>query len=50
MPAAVIAALPELPPELQYRFVGADLVLVDIGAGLVVDVLRGALPPVSMLI
>jgi hypothetical protein len=50
MPAAVIAALPELPPELQYRFVGADLVLVDIGAGLVVDVLRGALPVVSMLI
>jgi hypothetical protein len=47
MPASLIAVLPALPPELQYRFIGSDLVLVDIGAGLVVDVLREALPPVS---
>ena len=26
---ALLAALPALPPELQYRFVGSDLVLVE---------------------
>ena len=38
----VIDALPGLPPELQYRFVGRDLVLVDTHADLVVDILRNA--------
>jgi hypothetical protein len=38
----VIAALPPLPEELQYRFVGRDLVLVDMHADLVVDILRNA--------
>ena len=36
--------LPELPPELEYRFAGRHLVLMDIGANMVVDVLRDALP------
>jgi hypothetical protein len=40
---SVLAALPELPAELEYRFVGADLVLIDIRANLVVDILEGAL-------
>ena len=44
MPAVVIEALPELPSELQYRLVAGALVLVDIHAGLVVDILRHALP------
>jgi hypothetical protein len=43
IPAVVIEALPPLPNELQYRLVGGDLVLVDIHAGLVVDILRHAL-------
>lgn len=43
-PPPVLAALPVLPVELQYRFVGRDLVLVDIEANLVVDVLPDALP------
>jgi hypothetical protein len=43
MPAAVIEALPPLPDELQYRLVGNSLVLVDIHAGLVVDILRNVL-------
>lgn len=47
MPASLLAVLPALPPELQYRFIGSDLALIDIGACLVVDVLRGALPPRS---
>jgi hypothetical protein len=40
----IVGELPELPVELEYRFVGRDLVLVDIGARMVVDVLRDALP------
>jgi hypothetical protein len=41
---AFIRELPELPPELEYQFVGRHLVLVDVGANMVVDVLRDALP------
>jgi hypothetical protein len=43
MPGCLLGALPALPTELQYRFVGVDLVLVDIEARLVVDVLPLAL-------
>ena len=42
-PGCVLATLPSLPEELQYRFVGRDLVLVDIEANLVVDVLPDVL-------
>jgi hypothetical protein len=41
---SMIAALPELPPELEYRFLGRHLVLTDVLANLVVDVLHNALP------
>lgn len=40
----IIRQLPELPPELEYRFVGRHLALMDVGANIVVDVLRDALP------
>jgi hypothetical protein len=40
----MIDALPMLPAELQYRFVGRDLVLLDVDAQLVVDILPAALP------
>jgi hypothetical protein len=43
MPGCVIDALPPLPAELQYRFVAGDLVLIDVDAGLIVDVLSRAL-------
>jgi hypothetical protein len=43
MPVDVTAVLPDLPWPLQYRFVCRDLVLLDIDAGLIVDILRGAL-------
>ena len=43
MPGCVIDALPALPVELQYRFVDGDLVLLDVDAGLIVDVLPRAL-------
>lgn len=39
----VLEALPPLPPELQYRIVGRDLVLIDIHASLIVDILPFAL-------
>ena len=39
----VIAELPALPPELQYRIVGNDLVLVDVHASLIVDILSNVL-------
>ena len=42
-PPAVLRALEPLPDELQYRFVGPDLVLIDVDANLVIDVLPGAL-------
>ena len=42
-PACVLATLPSLPEDLQYRFVGRDLVLVDIEANLIVDVLPDVL-------
>lgn len=40
----VLDALPALPHELQYRFVGRDLVLIDTHADLVIDILRNAVP------
>jgi len=40
----IIEALPPLPDELQYRTLGRDLVLVDVHANLVLDILREALP------
>jgi hypothetical protein len=39
----VLEALPTLPPELQYRIVGDTLVLIDVHAGLIVDLLPHAL-------
>ena len=41
-------ALPELPPELQYRIVGSTLVLVDVHAGLILDLLPQALPDTEL--
>lgn len=41
----LIEELPELPPELQYRIVGDTLVLVDVHASLVVDLMPSALQP-----
>jgi hypothetical protein len=44
MPLCVNNVLPELPDELQYRFVDRNLVLVDVVASLIVDILPQALP------
>ena len=45
MPGCLLEVLPALPDELHYYLVGRDLVLVDIDADLIVDVLPDALPP-----
>lgn len=37
--SCILEALPPLPSELMYRVVGRDLVLIDVHAGLVVDLL-----------
>ena len=43
-PPTLMLKLPELPPGLAYRFVGRSLVLKDIKAELVVDLIPDALP------
>jgi hypothetical protein len=40
-PPTILAILPRLPPEIEYRFVGADLVLLDTRANIVVDRMAG---------
>src|SRR5512143_1950445 len=44
VPYPLLSVLPPLPTELEYRIVGPDLVLLDIDAQMVVDVLRNAVP------
>jgi hypothetical protein len=44
IPTGLLAAMPSLPEELRYSFVGRDLILWDLHAGLIVDVVDRALP------
>jgi len=44
VPPAILKALPDLPTDVEYRFVGRDLILRDVRADLVLVVLRDALP------
>ena len=44
VPPSLLAALPPLPPELRYGFVGRDLILWDVHAGLIVDFVPHAIP------
>lgn len=41
MPAALLGNLPRLPENLEYRMIGDDLILRDIGANLIVDFAKG---------
>jgi hypothetical protein len=43
-PANVLSALPPLPTSLSYRLAGLDVVLWDEDVGIVVDIVRDALP------
>ena len=43
-PPTLLHALPTLPPQLEYRFIGRTLILRDIEAAMIVDFLPDALP------
>jgi hypothetical protein len=43
-PPALLLKLPDLPPELEYRIVGRSLILRDVKANLIVDVMRDFVP------
>jgi hypothetical protein len=44
VPPAVLKALPSLPHDIEYRFVGRHLVVRDVATNLVLDVVPDALP------
>jgi hypothetical protein len=44
VPAPVLLRMPQLPKELEYRFVGKSLVLLDTVANIVVDLIPQAVP------
>ena len=44
MPPRLLLALPQLPDELSYHFVGKSLVLLDKESGLIIDLMLNALP------
>lgn len=43
MPAVLLEVLPPLPRELEYRFIGTNLVLRDVDAALILDYLPNAI-------
>ena len=45
-PAGLLQKLPDLPAELEYRIVGRNLLLRDVKANLIVDVLRDFVPTI----
>jgi hypothetical protein len=45
-PPNLLKELHQLPDDLEYRFVGRDLILRDAKANTIVDVIRNARPPV----
>lgn len=44
MPPSVLAELPRLPDDVEYRFLGDRLILLDVHAQLVIDYMDGAIP------
>jgi hypothetical protein len=45
-PPALLGKLPNLPSDLEYRIVGRSLLLRDVKANLIVDVLRDVVPTI----
>ena len=43
VPPKLLAALPALPEDLEYRFIGRHLILRDVHANLIVDFMQNAL-------
>jgi hypothetical protein len=44
MPPQVLQTLPQLPAELEYRFIESTLILLDVHAHIIVDYMTGAVP------
>jgi hypothetical protein len=44
VPPDVLAALPQLPEDIQYRFAGRHLILFDAKANLIIDFMLNAMP------
>jgi hypothetical protein len=44
MPPSLLAVLPKLPASLEYRIVGNFLILRDVDAALIIDVMPAAIP------
>jgi hypothetical protein len=44
IPPQVLRLLPPLPVELEYRFIGSTLILLDAHAHIIVDYMTGAVP------
>ena len=44
MPPTLLLALPQLPKQVRYRFVGTNLLLVDRESHLIIDYMTNALP------
>jgi hypothetical protein len=45
-PPALLRKLPDLPPELEYRIVSRSLILRDVKANLIVDIMRDMVPTI----
>jgi hypothetical protein len=43
MPPTLLGSFPKLPPELDYRFIGSTLVLRDVTANLIIDLMPNAI-------
>jgi hypothetical protein len=37
VPGTILAALPALPDDVEYRFLGRHLILLDVRAGVILD-------------
>ena len=46
VPARLLRVLPDLPPELEYRIIGRNLLLRDVKANIVVDFIRDVVPTI----
>jgi len=44
VPPQVLRTLPQLPEELEYRFIQSTLILLDVHAHIIVDYMTGAVP------
>jgi hypothetical protein len=48
VPPSVLLTLPLLKKEVEYRFVGRDLILLDVEANMILDYIRAAAPPLTV--